>query len=79
MISEGNTDNALTEVNNMITAYNDVLNSKNNAIDCFAHLVHNIGGNENIIDIKKELQKLPTQTIMSIVNKVKKNLNLKVN
>ena len=79
LVNEGSTDNALIEINNMMTAYNDVLNSKNNAVDCFAHLVHNIGGNENIIDIKKHLSKLPTQKLMLLINDVKKKLIPRVN
>ena len=79
LVSEGDSDNALIEINNMMTAYNDVLNSKNNVVDCFAHLVDNVKGNTNLIDIKSHLNKLPTQKLMMIINQVKKNLMLRVN
>ena len=78
LISEGKIEDATTEINNMITAYNDVMNEKNNIIDTFKHLVVDFKGSDNIKDIEEALRKVPYIQLYRRAEDVKKKLNLKV-
>ena len=79
MISEGKNEDAIIEVNNMITAYNDVLEKKNNIIDCFKHLVVEFQGSSKLEDIEEGLKKVPYLQLYKKASEVKKKLMLKVN